>query len=229
MIDRTAKIGRDVQIGDYVVIEKGVVIGNDVNIGHHVVIKERTVVGDGVTVEDYSLIGKTPAKSKGMARQPKLNLSPLIIDKRVKIGSHTIIYRGTIIYEGVLIGDLASVRENVSIGKNSIVGRNAMVENNTRVGKNVTIQTASYVTADMIIEDDVFIGPCFSSSNDKYMGAGDVKLKGPVLKKGAKIGNNASLLPGIVIGKDAIVGAGAVVTKDIAEDLTVVGNPAREI
>src|SRR5690625_4511302 len=95
-----------------------------------------------------------------------------------------------------------------------------MVENNTRIGGRVTIQTSAYVTADMIIEDEVFIGPCFSSSNDKYMGTGKVKLKGPTLKKGAKIGNNASLLPEVVIGEGAMVGAGAVVTKDIARGVT---------
>lgn len=229
MIDQTVKFGKDIHLGDYVVIEKGVVIGNDVSIGNHVIIKEGTVIGDGVSIDDFTLVGKLPAKSKGMARQPNLKLSPLIIDRHVNIGSHTIIYRGTVIYEGVLIGDLASVRENVSIGVNSIVGRNAMVENNTRIGKNVTIQTSAYVTADMIIEDEVFIGPCFSSSNDKYMGTGKVKLKGPTLKKGAKIGNNASLLPEVVIGEGAIVGAGAVVTKDIAGGLTAVGNPAKKI
>src|SRR5690625_5964 len=93
MIDQTVKFGKDIHLGDYVVIEKGVVIGNDVSIGNHVIIKEGTVIGDGVSIDDFTLVGKLPAKSKGMARQPNLKLSPLIIDRHVNIGSHTIIYR----------------------------------------------------------------------------------------------------------------------------------------
>src|SRR5690606_4557795 len=131
----------------------------------------------------------------------------LLIEDNVKVGSHCVIYHGSIISDGVLIGDFASIRENVKVGIDSIIGRNSMVENDTTIGNNVTIQTSSYVTANMIIEDDVFIGPCFSSSNDKYMGEGNYMLKGPVLKYGAKIGNNASLLPGITIGEKAVIGA----------------------
>jgi len=227
MIHSTAKVGKNVIIGEHVVIEKDVVIGNDVAIGHHVVIKEGTIIGDGVSVADFTLLGKFPFTNNNMARKPSKNLSPLFIYNDVKIGSHNVIYRGVTLSEGVLTGDLASIRENVTAGKNTIIGRNAMVENNTQIGENVTIQTGSYVTADMVIEDDVFIGPCFSSSNDKYMGKGNEQLKGPVLKKGSKIGNNASLLPDVVIGEKAIVGAGAVVTKDVEEKITVVGSPAR--
>src|SRR5699024_1836718 len=73
------------------------------------------------------------------------------------------------------------------------------------------------------------IGPCFSSSNDKYMGEGNDVLKGPILKYGSKIGNNASLLPGITIGKKAVVGAGSVVTKDVLDHHVVVGNPAKQL
>lgn len=84
-----------------------------------------------------------------------------------------------------------------------------MVENNTKIGKRVTIQTGCYITADMTIEDEVFIGPCCSTSNDKYMGMGNYPYQGPTIKRGAKIGNNATLLPAVVIGEHAVIGAGA--------------------
>ena len=229
MINETVKIGSNVSIGEHVVIEEDVIIGDDVTIGHHVVIKKDTYIGDRVTIQDSTLLGRKPSGNKQMARVPKMDLSPLIIFNDVNIGSHCVIYQGTTIMEGVLVGDLASIREQVKVGKDSIVGRSAIVEHHTRIGEKVTIQTSSYVTAHMVIEDDVFIGPCFSSSNDKHMGKGDKPLKGPVLKKGAKIGNNASLLPGIIIGEQAIVGAGAVVTKDVESGVTVVGNPAKVI
>lgn len=229
MIDQTAQIGKDVIMGEHVVIEEHVRIGNNVTIGHHVVIKKDTVIEDGVTISELTLLGRMPSANKGMARKPSKKLSPLTIEKDVKIGSHNVIYRGSTISEGVLLGDLASVRENVEIGKHSIIGRSAIVENNTRIGEMVTIQTNSYITANMVIEDGVFIGPCFSSSNDNGMGDGNEELRGPILKANCKIGNNASLLPGIIVGDHAVVGAGAVVTKNVKSYTTVVGNPAKHL
>src|SRR5690625_7806328 len=104
-----------------------------------------------------------------------------------------------------------------------------MVENNTHIGRFVTIQTSSYVTAYMSIEDHVFIGPCFSTSNDKYMGMKNEGLQGPVLKKDSKMGNNATFLPGIIIGKQATVGAGSVVTKHDVDGEIGDDNPAKKI
>lgn len=229
MIDQTAKIGKNVSLGEYVVIGKNAVIGDNAVIGNHTVIREDTIIRDNVVVQDFTSLGQHPTSNKKMARKTSKTLSPLVIGKDVKIGSHSVIYRGTVISGGVLIGDLASVRERVKIGQNSIIGRNVMVENDTQIGERVTIQTGSYVTAVMIIEDDVFIGPRFSSSNDKYMGKGGAQLQGPILKKGSKIGNNASLLPGVVIGEKAIIGAGAVVTKDVQAKETAAGNPAKKL
>lgn len=229
MIDKTAKIGKNVTMGEHVVIEGNVVIGDDVVIGHHVVINAETVIGDQVIINDLVSLGRSPTSNKKMARKPAYDLKSLVIGDQVKIGSNCVVYRGSTIAEGVFIGDLASIREKVKVGKESIIGRNAIVENNTCIGERVTIQTSAYVTADMVIEDHVFIGPCFSSSNDKYMGEGNYPHQGPVLKKGAKIGNNATLLPGVIVGEQAIVGAGAVVTKNIKSRSTVIGNPAKQL
>ena len=90
--------------------------------------------------------------------------------------------------------------------KDVVIGRAAIVELNTTIGNRCTIQTLAYVTGDTTLEDDVFIGPCVSMSNDKYMGLQEYELKGPHIKRNAKIGNNASLLPSITIGEDAVVG-----------------------
>ncbi|SET77086.1 transferase hexapeptide (six repeat-containing protein) [Oceanobacillus limi] len=229
MIHDTVTIGDNTKIGEQVIIERNVCIGDNVTIGNHVIIKENTRVGDYVTIDDLSVIGKTPSSNQTMARKPGRSISPLVIHEHVNVGCSTVLYKGSTIHQGVFIGDLSSVRENVSIGENSIVGRGAMVEMNTIIGKHVTIQTGAYITADMIIEDYVFIGPCFSSSNDKYMGEGNYKHQGPIIKSEAKIGNNATLLPGITIGRKAVIGAGAVVTKDVLDSYVVVGSPARKI
>ena len=129
--------------------------------------------------------------------------------------------------DGVFVGDVTSIRENVEIGKNSIIGSFVMIENNTFVGESVNIQSSSFITSDTIIEDLVYIGPCFTSSNDKYMGSNKSIYQGPILKKGCKIGTNATLLPGVTIGENAVVGAGSVIIKDVPDDLLVYGNPAR--
>ncbi|MFZ0476990.1 MAG: DapH/DapD/GlmU-related protein [Halobacillus sp.] len=229
MSDPKIKVGKNVSFGKNVVVEENVSIGDDVVIGHNVVIKKDTIIGNNVYINDLTLLGRSPGSNKKMARKPSSTLPPLVIEEDVTIGSNCVIYRGVSISQGVFIGDLASIREQVSIGDCSIVGRNAIIENKTTIGGNVVIQTGSYITADMIIEDNVFIGPCFSSSNDKYMGMGNFHHQGPTIKKGAKIGNNATLLPAIVIGESAIVGAGAVVTKDVPAREVVVGNPSRRI
>jgi len=104
-----------------------------------------------------------------------------------------------------------------------------MVECRTVIGDRCFIQTGAYITADMLIEDNVFIGPEVSTSNDKYMVRTRTLLKGPYIKEGASIGTNATLLPGIIIGRNAVVGAGAVVTTNVADGSTVVGVPARQI
>ncbi|WP_404458977.1 DapH/DapD/GlmU-related protein [Oceanobacillus kapialis] len=229
MIDKTAILGENVKIGNYVVIEEDVLIGDHVEIGNHVTIKTGTIIADHTTVHDFSLLGKAPTSNKKMARKPAGDLEPLYIGENVTIGSHTCLYQGSVLYHGVLVADMASIRERVFVGEDSIIGKNVMVENNVVIGQHVTIQTGSYVTAHMVIEDEVFIGPCVSSSNDKYMASRTKPLQGPIVKKTARIGNNATLLPSVIVGEKAIIGAGSVVTKDVSANQVVIGNPAKEL
>ncbi|MFD1848480.1 N-acetyltransferase [Oceanobacillus bengalensis] len=221
-------IPESAQLGIHVVIEKDVKIGENVVIGHNSTILQGSEIGDNVIIGNNCVLGIEPAVNLRM-RKTKKNNNKLVIHSGARIGNLVSIYSSTVIGKSVFIGDHASVRENVTIGDETIVGRAAIVELNTKIGKNCTIQTLAYVTGDSILEDNVFIGPCVSMSNDKYMGAKSYDLKGPHIKKGSKIGNNASLLPGVTIGENTIVGAGAVVTKNIEDNITVAGVPAKKI
>jgi acetyltransferase-like isoleucine patch superfamily enzyme len=151
---------------------------------------------------------------------------------QVIIGDNALIRSGTVIYSNVKIGNgfktghNALVRENSELGDNVLIGTNSVVDGNCKIGNNVSVQTDAYITAYTIIEDNVFIGPRVVTTNDKYMYYG-AKLIGPTIKKGARIGANSTLLPGVIIGEGAVIGSGSVVTKDVPAGATVVGNPAR--
>ncbi|WP_226526791.1 acyltransferase [Metabacillus niabensis] len=216
-----------IKIGQNVVIEEGAIIGENVKIGHNTVILKDTEIGENVEIGSNCVLGIIPGGNRKMREINRVD-KPVVINNGVRIGNLVSIYSNTVINENVFIGDQASIRENVIIGEETVVGRSAIIELNTRIGKRCTIQTLAYVTGDTVLEDQVFIGPCVSMSNDKYMGAKDYNLKGPYIKEGAKIGNNASILPGISIGMRTIVGAGSVVTKDILDDEIVVGVPAKQ-
>jgi acetyltransferase-like isoleucine patch superfamily enzyme len=152
----------------------------------------------------------------------------VIIGKNALIRSGSIIYSNVKIGNGFRTGHRVLIRENSEIGDNVLIGTNSVVDGNCKLGNNISIQTDAYITAYTTIEDNVFVGPRVVTTNDKYMYYG-AKLAGPIIKKGARIGANATILPGVVIGEEAIVGSGAVVTRDVPAGSTVVGNPARVI
>jgi acetyltransferase-like isoleucine patch superfamily enzyme len=141
-----------------------------------------------------------------------------------------VIYKGASISDGVFIGDMASVREDVSIDEETIIGKGVSVENKTIIGKRVKIETEAYITAMSTIEDYVFIAPQVTFTNDNFLGRTQErfeKFSGPMIKKGARIGAGAVLLPGVVIGEDTLVAAGSVVTKNLEPKKIYAGVPAK--
>jgi acetyltransferase-like isoleucine patch superfamily enzyme len=121
------------------------------------------------------------------------------------------------------------VRENVTIGAGTKIGTNTVVDGSTRIGSRVSIQTGVYVCTYSTIEDGVFLGPCCVFTNDKFVTQKPYKLVGPTVKKGASIGANALLFPGIVVGEGAVVGSQAMVNIDVPPRTIFVGIPARKI
>jgi acetyltransferase-like isoleucine patch superfamily enzyme len=124
------------------------------------------------------------------------------------------------------------VRERVTLGDDVVVGRGSLVENDTTIGALTKIQAHAYITAYSTLEDNVFIAPCVVTTNDNFMGRTERRHEltaGPTIRRGARVGGGAVICPGIEIGEEAFVGAGAVVTRDVPARMLVVGNPARVI
>jgi acetyltransferase-like isoleucine patch superfamily enzyme len=229
IIDKTAVIAPDVIIGEFCVIEAGARIETGCRIGHHVVIHAGTAMEAHVVVGDHSVLGKMPQLAKSSTAKAT-ELKPLSIGANCQIGAMAIIYSGTSIGEGTLVADLASVRENCRIGNSVLVGRGVAVENNTVIGDSTKIQTNAYITAYMELEDQVFIAPMVTTTNDNFMGRTEKRFalkKGATIKRGARIGGNAILLPGVTVGEESFVAAGALVTKDTPAKQVVKGVPAK--
>jgi acetyltransferase-like isoleucine patch superfamily enzyme len=118
------------------------------------------------------------------------------------------------------------------VGDDVVIGRGSLVENDTTIGALTKIQAHAYITAYSTLEDEVFIAPCVVTTNDNFMGRTEQRhslMKGPTIRRGARVGGGAVLCPGIEIGEEAFVGAGAVVVRDVPPRVVVVGNPAREL
>ena len=188
-----------------------------------------TVLGEGVRVLENAVVGKQPSLSPRSTakREP---LPPTEIGDGTIVSTGAIVFAGTRIGARVIVGDQACVRERVDVGDDVVIGRGVLVENDTTIGALTKIQAEAYITAYSTLEDDVFIAPCVVTTNDNFMGRTEQRhelIKGPTIRRGARIGGGVILCPGIEIGSEAFVGAGAVVTKDVAPGVVVVGNPAR--
>ncbi|MFU0823628.1 DapH/DapD/GlmU-related protein [Clostridium sp.] len=229
-ISDSAKLGSNVKIGCFAVIEDNVQIGDNCIIGHNVVIHEGSIIGSNVRIDDNSVIGKTPMRSVNSIFKDDKEYKPCSIANECLIGAGAIIYCGCEIGEKTLIADLATIREDVTIGSATIIGRGATIENFCKVGSNCKIQTNVYLTAYSNVEDNVFIAPCVVTSNDNYAARSKErfgKFKGVTIKKGGRLGAGVVVLPGKTINEDGFAAAGSVVTKDVEKAVIVAGNPAK--
>jgi UDP-2-acetamido-3-amino-2,3-dideoxy-glucuronate N-acetyltransferase len=209
----------------------GVSLGVGVVFGANVVVYDDTVIGDGCFIQDGAVLGKVPSLSPASTAK-RGELAPLRLGAGCVVSTGAVVYRGVTAGPGCIVGDLASVRERCVLGERVVVGRGTCVENDTTIGDFTKIQSNAYITAYMTIEDRVFIAPCVQTTNDNYMGRTERRhalINGPTIRRGARVGGGVVLCPGIEIGEEAFIAAGAVVTGDVPARKVVMGVPARVV
>jgi UDP-2-acetamido-3-amino-2,3-dideoxy-glucuronate N-acetyltransferase len=207
----------------------GVELPDDAAIGGNVVVHAGTLLGSGARLGDGCVLGKPPVlgvRSTASREAPP----PALLGDGVTVGAAAVVLAGARIGDGCVVADQAHVRERAEIGVESVVGRGASVENDVRIGARVRLQTGAYVTAWSVLEDDVFVAPGVVLTNDPTAGRrrGE-QLRGAVLRRACRVGAGAVLLPGVEVGEEAFVGAGAVVTRDVPARAVALGVPARVV
>jgi acetyltransferase-like isoleucine patch superfamily enzyme len=181
-------------------------------------------LGKNAQIGDYVIIGHPP-------RGKKPGELPVVIGDNAVIRSHTVIYAGTVIGHNFQTGHHVTIREGARIGDDVSVGTYVSIEHGCKIGNDVRFRGHDIIGEYAVIEDGCWIGPHVAYTNVLHPRCLKAKecLKSPTLKRGAKIGANATLLPDITIGEMALVGAGSVVANDVPPRVVVVGNPARVV
>jgi acetyltransferase-like isoleucine patch superfamily enzyme len=211
------------------VLGENVRIGEDVTFGAHVVVHAGTVIGAGCVIEDHAVLGKRPRLARGSSAQGEVG--ELELGERVTVCAGAVVFAGASIAAEAILGDQSYVRERTRIGEHSVIGRGSVVDNDVLVGARVKVQTSVYLTAFTEIEDDVFVGPGATTTNDDTMArhGAEMRLSGATLRRACRVGGGVVLTPGVEIGEEAFVAAGAVVTRDVPARAVAMGVPARVV
>jgi acetyltransferase-like isoleucine patch superfamily enzyme len=209
---------------------EGVDLPESTQLGVNVVIHPGTVVGEGVRIQDGAVLGKPLAlgpRSTANRDAPP----PLEVGDGAMVCAGAVVVAGARLAEGAVVGDQAHVRERALIGEGSVVGRGSAVDNDVTIGARVRVQTNCYITAFSAIENDVFVGPGVTLTNDHSMArhAPGEQLRGATLRRACRIGGGVVLCPGVEVGEEAFVAAGAVVAADVAPRAVVMGVPAKQV
>ena len=192
------------------------------------VIHGGTRLGERVRVQDGAVLGK-PVALGPRSQASAAPVDPLRLDDGATICAGAVLLAGAVVGPGAVIGDQAYIRERAEVGPDSVIGRGSAVDNDVRVGARVKVQTGCYLAAHTVVEDEVFVAPAVVTTNDHAMGrhpAGH-ELTGAVLRRACRVGGGAVLLPGVEVGEEAFVAAGAVVTRDVPPRAVVMGVPAQ--
>ena len=182
-------------------------------------------IGEHYRIDDGAIVGYSPIHEG-------INL-PTCIGKNLVIYSGSIIYKGVRLGNSAMIGHNAIIREKNVIGDNFKLWNNSVVDYGCTIGSNVKIHCNCYIAQNTIIEDNVFIAPGVMIGNDFHPGCDFSKdcmqKTSVIIREGAQIGLNVTILPGVSIGQKALVGGGSVVTEDIPAEMVAIGNPARVV
>ena len=190
----------------------------------YVYIAPGVTIGPGAHMEPPAIIGQPP-------RGAKKGELPLVIGADATIRPFTTIYAGSVFGDRLQTGQGASIREDNIVGDDVSIGTNAVLEFGNRIGNRVRIHSGCFLEL-VTIEDDVFVGPNVVFTDDPHpMNCPNYKncRGGALVRRLARLGANATILPGVEIGENSLVGAGAVVVEDVPAGMVVAGNPARVI
>ena len=228
-VSADARLAEDVVLAPGAVVYAGVAIGAGCTIGAGSVVHGGSRLGERVLVEDGVVLGKRPRLRPGSSAEGRLGDLSVADDATICCGA--VLYAGAQIGPRAIVGDQSQVRERGVLGARSVLGRGSTIDFDARVGARVSIQTLVYVTAGTVVEDDVFIGPGVITTNDDTMGrrGPETRLRGATLKRACRVGGGAVLTPGVVIGEEAFIAAGAVVVRDVPERAVVMGVPGRVV
>lgn len=227
----TDQIGRNVNIGEFCVIRAGVILGDNVTIHPNVIIESGVTIGNGVELFPGTYIGKKP-KGAGATARPIEFVPKVTVGDNCVIGPNAVIYYDVTIGNNTLLGDGASLREQVRVGHHCLISRYVTVNYNTKIGNHTRIMDMTHITGDCEIGDNVFISILVSTTNDNVVFNSEYKnekFNGPHVQNGAIIGASACLLPGVTVKEGALVGANAVVSRDVRQYDVVMGIPAKVI
>jgi UDP-3-O-[3-hydroxymyristoyl] glucosamine N-acyltransferase len=237
VIAERAHVHPDARLAEWVTIETGAVIEAGVSVGEGAVVGPGAVLhagvalGAGSLVEAGAVVGKRPRLRQGSSAAGAQS-EELVIADGVTVCAGAVVYASARIGSGAIVGDQSQIRERAVIGAGTVVGRASTIDFDCVVGERVLIQTSVYVTAGALVEDDVFLGPGVLTTNDDTMGRhppGKDHLRGPVFRRACRVGGGVVLTPGVTVGEEAYVAAGAVVTRDVEPRTVVMGVPARPV
>jgi len=200
------------------IISKKAKIGNNVKFGNFVTVYDDVEIGDNCIIDSYCEIGCSNGREKG----------PLKIGANSRIRSHSLLYAGSQISKNLVTGHHVIIRENMKIGKGFQAGIFCAVEGESVIGDYVRLRSDVKVGQFSKIGNYVWIFPLTVLTTDPHPPS-DGNTKGPEISDFAVIASQCTILPNIKIGKDAFVGAGCVVTKNLPDEQIMVGNPGKII
>lgn len=229
IVDEGVVVGESVRLGSFVHVCAMVRIGDLCVIGDHVTICTGARIGERSVIADFAMVGERNVDhAQRIAVEPK----GVTLGAGCTVGSHTVLMAGAVIGDDVRVEDGAQIGARCRIGDGVVIGRGAIVENDTEIGDRAVVQPGAFIAAHTVIEEDCFIGPMVVTTNDDYMGRTSERfkhLKGCTVRRGARIGAGASVLPGVEIGVEAFVATGSIVASDVPAAKIVMGSPAKVV